>query len=61
MPAGAGGVVREEMFFMRVGVLRLRRTWVDVFGREVRDGGAGVLAAVLGVGVVVGWVVGRMV
>jgi len=60
----AGAVVDvQEMFFMRVGVLRLRRTWVDVLGHEVEDGRTGtvaaVLVAVMSVGVAVGWAAAR--
>lgn len=63
LPRAGAAVDVHEMFFMRIGVLRLRRTWVDVLGKEIEDGRtvtvAAVLVAVMGVGIAVGWVAGR--
>jgi hypothetical protein len=63
--AGEPVVDVDEMFHMRIGVLHLRRTWVDVLGRDVceparRAAVTAVLAGVLGLGAVFGFVVGRL-
>lgn len=63
MPAQGIAVDVQEMFFMRIGMLRLRRRWIDGLGHDVSGLGArgttGVVAVVLGVGFAVGFVAGR--
>ncbi|KAM0503429.1 hypothetical protein ACHAP9_003779 [Verticillium nonalfalfae] len=63
MPAQGSAVDVHEMFFMRIGVLRLRRRWIDGLGHDVSGLGAkgttSVVAVVLGVGFAVGFLAGR--
>lgn len=53
----------EEMFFMRLGVLRLRRQWIDGLGDEIRGGDASTkvtaAVAVMGAGFAIGFVFGQ--
>lgn len=52
------------MFHMRLGVLRLRRTWVDILGRDIceparRATVTAVLVGVLSFGAALGFVAGQ--